>query len=149
MTINPNLTLALDELLGIDKLFFQKKAITPIVIPAPKTSSPNTIGQFSKNTFKEDIPEEKPPISKTPLTTIAKGLTVSGKIHSHGDLTILGTVVGEVICDNTVFFHGTLKGSIHANTIVAESGNIMGEIFAKEISMTKEVQLIGSMQIGK
>lgn len=96
-----------------------------------------------------NIPEEISPITKKAPTLIARDTIIQGIIHAKGDLEVYGTVIGEIICDHTVVFHGKLKGTIRAEVIMAESGILEGDIFARQIKMKEEAQLIGRLQIGK
>lgn len=94
------------------------------------------------------IPENPPIIRKRVTTLIASDAVIHGIIHAKGDLEVCGTVIGEIICDHTITFRGNLKGTIHAEILIAESGILEGDIFAKQIEMKEEAQLIGRLQIG-
>lgn len=78
----------------------------------------------------DEVPELPSPLS---TTTIAKGVTVSGKLHGEGIVQIEGTVEGEIDLTGAVIVKetGLIKGPVTADTIRV-AGCVEGDVVARD-----------------
>ena len=85
------------------------------------------------NKIKEEILEPIKSIKHTSSIIIGEGAKISGEIKEENEITIQGTVDGDIICkDLIVGKTGSVKGKIKADTLYVE-GSIEGEINVREL----------------
>ena len=81
----------------------------------------------SSNEFMDTIKEIKP----NSVLIIGEGATINGTIKENNEISIQGSVEGDIECkDLVVGKSGTLKGKIKTDSLSVE-GNIEGELIVK------------------
>jgi cytoskeletal protein CcmA (bactofilin family) len=82
-------------------------------------------------TLSNNITETFKEIKSSSALIIGEGATINGSIKENNEISIQGTVEGDIECKNLmVGKSGTLKGKIKTDTISVE-GNIEGELTVK------------------
>lgn len=78
----------------------------------------------------DEVPELPSPLS---TTIIAKGVTMSGKLHGEGIIQVEGTVDGEIDLTGAVIVKetGLIKGPVTADTIRV-AGCVEGDVVARD-----------------
>ena len=129
----------------------------------PKYSEPPTTN------IHEDVFELKPKSEKKKVDSsksslmIGEGVTITGTIKADNEVTIKGTIDGDVECNSvTINKSGNVKGNIKTNTMIVEGkaegelnvddvlnikseGNVNGKIFYGEIQIEEGGKLSGEI----
>lgn len=111
---------------------------------------------------KQEATPAAPP-SPTPsetISTLGRGLLLTGNIVCTGSVHIHGRVLGDIYASHLVIFegaqvegevvaqealiNGTFKGTIHGNNVELQSKAVVdGEIFNRSLSIAKDAQFEG------
>jgi cytoskeletal protein CcmA (bactofilin family) len=95
------------------------------------------------------------------ITTIGRGVLITGNIVSTGALQVYGRVTGEIRASNVVIsegahvdgkvtvqeavVQGTFKGTLHGNSIKLQGTAIVdGELFNKSLTIEQDAQFEGT-----
>ena len=99
--------------------------------------------------FNEKIKEPIKTIKVNSSLIIGEGATIKGEIIEENEITINGTVDGDIQCKNLIVGKtGSIKGKIKADTLYVE-GSIEGEINVKELlKLMSSSYVSGKMSYG-
>ena len=103
--------------------------------------------------FDDDLNEEiKEPIKTIKINSsliIGEGATIKGEIVEENEITVNGSVDGDIQCKNLIVGKtGSIKGKIKADTLYVE-GSIEGEINVKELlKLMSSSYVSGKMSYG-
>lgn len=109
-----------------------------------------------------ELPIEPAPVGASPdlVSSVGRGMLVTGNVICPGILQIFGCVVGEiqaaniVVCDGgrvegtiiaqETVIQGTFKGTIYGNTVKLQHNAVVeGEIFNRSLSIEQDAQFEG------
>ncbi len=100
---------------------------------------------------RETTPEAAPvspaaPVSKGKVqhSIIGSNVTITGDLHSAGDIMVHGTVEGSITCRSLTLGDAPTVSKVHAET-VRISGEFSGEIKAKEVILLKSAKVTGDI----
>ena len=103
--------------------------------------------------YDDDLNKEtKEPIKTIKINSsliIGEGATIKGEIIEENEITVNGSVDGDIQCKNLIVGKtGSIKGKIKADTLYVE-GNIEGEINVKELlKLMSSSYVSGKMSYG-
>ena len=103
--------------------------------------------------YDDDLNKEiKEPIKKIKINSsliIGEGATIKGEIIEENEITVNGSVDGDIQCKNLIVGKtGSIKGKIKADTLYVE-GSIEGEINIKELlKLMSSSYVSGKMSYG-
>ncbi len=101
---------------------------------------------FTKGT-KEDEKNLVPKVSSPP-SLLSTGLTVTGNLHSDGEIQIDGRVEGSIHSDVLIVGEtAQVKGEITAESVRVH-GHVTGQIKATSVSLAKTAQVLGDILHG-
>ena len=107
----------------------------------------------SINNYDDDLNKEiKEPIKTIKINSsliIGEGATIKGEIIEENEITVNGSVDGDIQCKNLIVGKtGSIKGKIKADTLYVE-GSIEGEINVKELlKLMSSSYVSGKMSYG-
>ena len=83
--------------------------------------------------------------SKIQHSIIASDMTITGELRSAGDITVEGTVEGNIHCRSlTLSGEPRVKGVAHAESAIV-SGTFNGDIKAKKVTLTRSAKVCGKI----
>ena len=103
--------------------------------------------------YDDDLNKEiKEPIKTIKINSsliIGEGATIKGEINEENEITVNGSVDGDIQCKNLIVGKtGSIKGKIKADTLYVE-GSIEGEINVKELlKLMSSSYVSGKMSYG-
>ena len=97
----------------------------------------------------KEIKEPIKPIKINSSLIIGEGATIKGEIIEENEITVNGSVDGDIQCKNLIVGKtGSIKGKIKADTLYVE-GSIEGEIYVKELlKLMSSSYVSGKMSYG-
>ena len=97
----------------------------------------------------KEIKEPIKPIKINSSLIIGEGATIKGEIIEENEITVNGSVDGDIQCKNLIVGKtGSIKGKIKADTLYVE-GSIEGEINVKELlKLMSSSYVSGKMSYG-
>ncbi|MDH3476440.1 MAG: polymer-forming cytoskeletal protein [Rhodospirillales bacterium] len=104
---------------------------------------------------RETAPEHEAAAPTAPAAKVAKGkvqhsiighnVTITGELHSTGDIMVHGTVEGSITCRSLTLGESPTVSSVKAET-VRISGDFSGEIEAKEVILSSQARVSGNIR---
>lgn len=89
-------------------------------------------------------PQGQQTIHHPPLT-FPTGLSIEGAIVYPGDITVVGTIEGDITCATlTVTERGAVNGSVRAETVLV-LGEVNGEIYANALTLKAASSVVGDI----
>ncbi len=82
-----------------------------------------------------------------PLSTIGRSVNIQGTLSGDEDVTMLGTIKGEVILKNNNLVVGR-TGRVEANVIaqcIAVEGEVVGDLYANHVTLRKNGKVLGNI----
>jgi len=95
----------------------------------------------------EDIDKASPSVVKEPSlpSLLSSDLTITGDLHSEGEVQIDGTVNGNLRCDVlNISKTAKINGEIIADSVKV-FGQVTGQISARDVSLTKTAHVQGDI----
>ena len=96
----------------------------------PKTAPANSTAHLSKGKVQHSI--------------IGSNVTITGDLHSAGDIMVHGTVEGSITCRSLTLGDAPTVSKVKAET-VRISGQFSGEIKAKEVILSRAARVTGDI----
>lgn len=95
---------------------------------------------------KSRTPADKPAVKTAAAPSlINRGLTVTGDLHSDGEIQVDGEVIGDIDCNQLVIGEtGTVRGEIIAEA-VSIRGEVNGRVRGSDVSLSGTAKVIGDI----
>jgi cytoskeletal protein CcmA (bactofilin family) len=109
--------------------------------PSATDSAPASSAEASRSTQSE---RPRASIGGVP-SIISADLTITGNLHSDGDIQIEGQVDGDVLSRSLTIGQGAkVKGTVRADEVKI-AGNLKGEVHAARVSITSTARVTGDV----
>ncbi|MBQ8611061.1 MAG: polymer-forming cytoskeletal protein [Oscillospiraceae bacterium] len=141
MSKKENLSQAMYEMFGVGKEPAAEKA-APKAAPASK--APELEADLLEEIRKEVAAEVKaevkaapapapaPVEENVPVTYLASGVTLEGKLTAKGDVEIAGQFKGEIVTEGKVIVRSLVQSNISAGSLNVMGGGVVGDVNIKE-----------------
>ena len=143
MSKKENLSQAMFEMFGVGKEPAAEKT-APKAAPAPKAPEleADLLEEIRKEVAAEvqaevkaapvSAPAPAPVEENIPVTYLAPGVTLEGKLTAKGDVEIAGQFKGEIVTEGKVIVRSLVQSNISAGSLNVMSGGIVGDVHIKE-----------------
>lgn len=80
---------------------------------------------------------------------VSKDQKITDSIYSQYDVSIYGTVIGDIISEQAVYVYGTVSGDIIAKDriVLHAKSKVTGKLSASSLSVEHEAELCGRCEI--
>lgn len=147
MSKKENLSQAMFEMFGVGKEPAAEKA-APKAAPAPKAPEleADLLEEIRKEVAAEvqaevkaapvsapaPAPAPAPVVENVPVTYLAPGVTLEGKLTAKGDVEIAGQFKGEIVTEGKVIVRSLVQSNISAGSLNVMGGGIVSDVHIKE-----------------
>lgn len=148
MSAKDNFNKAMFDMFGVGK--DEEAAVQQPVQPAPQPQEKVQEKQVAAPVKAEPVQPTVAPKPIVPVTYLAPGTAVEGKLDAKGDVEIAGSFKGDINATGKVTIHSSINGNVTAESLCIQDCSLTGDVkVSGQVTVNKGSVIKGNIFAGE